>query len=157
MLFRSEEDDSEEEIPESRSRYPPALSSAPRAREAAYPPHPYNQNTSQSGSGSEEEEDSDDESEEESDEGSNDEPPRLPIIYEPATPARSRSRTGTRLALERHNFTLSELRARSNYDSDVASDEEDGLSIVLPTKYSEAGSSPPRESMLTQADRKSVV
>lgn len=145
-----EEEDSDDETlePLSRLRYTPALSSAPRAREADYPPYPFNQNTSESGSGSEEEEDSDDESTE--DEGSDDEAPRRPVVYEPATPARSRSRAGVRLTPGRHNFTLSELRARSNHDSDAASDEEDGLSVVLPSKYSDAASSPPRESILAQ-------
>lgn len=145
-----EKEDSDDDTPEplSQLRYPPALSSAPRAREATYPPHPYNQNTSESGSGSEEEKDSHDESIE--DENSDGEAPRRPIIYEPATPARSRSRTGMRITPERHNFTLSELRARSHYDSDAASDWEDGLSVVLPSKYSDAASSPPRESTLAQ-------
>lgn len=146
----SEEDESsdEDETPEPHSRYPPILASAPRGRDARYPPNPLVHNASESESGSEEEKNSDDESTE--DEDSDGEAPRRPIIYEPATPARSRSRTGIRLTPERHNFTLSELRARSNYDSDAASDDEDGLSIIHPSKYSDAASSPPREPILAQ-------
>lgn len=87
-----------------------------------------------------------------SDSSSDDESaPRRSEIHESQTP-RSRSRTSTYSGRNvhtppRHNFTLSEIRPHSlaEDDFDTYSDDDD-LSIIYPSRYSDAASSPPRES-----------
>lgn len=93
------------------------------------------------------EEDSDSETASDSDAEDDDEAPRRPIIHEPQTP---RSRSRNPYSSPRVNFTISEIRAHSRGrercdDGECSSDEEDALSVLHPSGFSDAASSPPRE------------
>ena len=97
---------------------------------------------------------------EDDDEDEDEDALRRPVIQEPHTP-RSRSRTAA-YTPPRDNFTISEIRAHSRGreecdDEEYSSDEEDGLSVLHPSGFSEAASSPPRRSLMGMAAADSPV